>query len=209
MYPIPEGIPEEIVAPMFCGGVTMYSPLKRANVGPGSKVGIVGIGGLGHFGILFAKALGATVTAISHSPRKAADASALGASQFLSTATPGWNAPHLRTLDLIISTNFSTDMPLGEYLSLLKVGGTLVICGIPEGDLPRLSWADIAAANLAIRGSNVGSKKEVAEMLELVKEKGVQSWVEVVGMKDVEDVVKRLDRGECRYRYVLKADFEE
>ncbi|KAH0609280.1 uncharacterized protein H6S33_012766 [Morchella sextelata] len=209
VYPIPEGIPEEIVAPMFCGGVTMYSPLKRANVGPGSKVGIVGIGGLGHFGILFAKALGATVTAISHSPRKAADASALGASQFLSTATPGWNAPHLRTLDLIISTNFSTDMPLGEYLSLLKVGGTLVICGIPEGDLPRLSWADIAAANLAIRGSNVGSKKEVAEMLELVKEKGVQSWVEVVGMKDVEDVVKRLDRGECRYRYVLKADFEE
>lgn len=208
VYPLPADVPPEVVAPMLCGGVTMYSPLVRAGVGPGSKVGIVGIGGLGHFGVLFAVALGADVTAISHSPRKRADALKMGAATFIATQEPGWSAANARSLDIVISTNFSQDMPLGDYLGLLKVGGTLVVCGIPEGNLPPLAWADVGAANLSIRGSNVGSKQEILDMLRLVQEKKIRSWVEIVPMKEAAETVRKMDRGEARYRYVLKADIE-
>ncbi|KAF8424166.1 chaperonin 10-like protein [Tirmania nivea] len=210
VYPLPGNVPEEILAPMLCGGVTMFSPLKRANVGPGSKVGIVGIGGLGHFGIMFAKTMGAEVTAISHSTRKQDDALKLGASRFISTSSSDdWEVPYQRSLDLIISTNFSTDMPLTKYLSLLKIGGTLVYCGIPEGNLPNFSWASFGTSNLSIKGSNVGSKKEVLQMLELVAAAGGEkcwSWIEIEPMAKAGEVLERLDRGDVRYRFVLQAD---
>ncbi|KAF8449635.1 chaperonin 10-like protein, partial [Terfezia claveryi] len=211
VYPLPDNVPEEIIAPMLCGGVTMYSPLKRANVGPGSKVGIVGIGGLGHFGIMFAKAMGAEVTAISHSTRKRDDALKLGAGRFISTSSSdNWEVPHQRSLDLIISTNYSTDMPLTKYLSLLKIGGTLIYCGIPEGNLPSFSWGSFATSNLSIRGSNVGSKKEILQMLEMIAATGgekCRSWIEIVPMAKACEVLERLNRGDVRYRFVLKADF--
>ena len=160
---------------------------------------------------MFAKAMGAEVTAISHSTRKQHDALKLGASRFISTSSSDdWGVPHQRSLDLIISTNYSTDMPLTKYLSLLKIGGTLVYCGIPEGNLPSFSWASFAISNLSIRGSNVGSKKEVLEMLELVAGAGGEkcwSWIEVVPMAKAGEVLERLDRGDVRYRFVLKADF--
>ncbi|KAL7273948.1 hypothetical protein RUND412_003175 [Rhizina undulata] len=208
VYPIPESIPPEVAAPLLCGGLTMFSPLTRFPVTPNTSVGIIGIGGLGHYGLQFASTLGAKVAAISHSPSKRDDALALGATNFIATNTPNWNVPHARSIDLLISTNFSSDMPLKEYLSLLKIGGTLVMCGIPEGELPRLSWADLASANLAIRGSNVGSKKEVLEMLKLVKERGLRGWVQVKDMADVKEVVTDLEAGKGRYRWVLKADFD-
>lgn len=207
VYPIPAGIAPEIAAPMLCAGVTMFSPLKRSGLPKGARVGIVGLGGLGHFGVMFAREIfGYEVVVISHSARKRSDALAMGASEFWVTGD-GWTEK--RTLDLIISTNFSTDMPLREYLSLLKIGGTLVVCGIPEGKLPPIEWADIATGNLAIRGSNVGSKKEVEEMLRAVEEKGVRSWVQVLPMREVKTAVERMDKGEAAYRFVLKADFEE
>lgn len=112
-------------------------------------------------------------------------------------------------MDLVVSTNFSSDMPLGLYLSLLKVGGTLVLCGIPEGDLPAVGWAELAGGNLAVRGSNVGSKREVGEMLEVVRRGGVEGWVQVRGMGEVGEVLRELEGGAGRYRFVLKADFEE
>jgi alcohol dehydrogenase (NADP+) len=209
VYPIPAGIAPEIAAPMLCAGVTMFSPLKRSGLPKGARVGIVGLGGLGHFGVMFAREIfGYEVVVISHSARKRSDALAMGASEFWVTGD-GWTEKRTRTLDLIISTNFSTDMPLREYLSLLKIGGTLVVCGIPEGKLPPIEWADIATGNLAIRGSNVGSKKEVEEMLRAVEEKGVRSWVQVLPMREVKTAVERMDKGEAAYRFVLKADFEE
>lgn len=210
VYPIPAAIAPEIAAPMLCAGATMFSPLHRSGLTPGAKVGIVGLGGLGHFGVMFAKHLfGFDVTVISHSARKRQDALQMGASDFWVTSEPAWMAGRrIRTLDLIISTNFSTDFPIKEYLSLLKIGGELVVCGIPEGKLPPLEWADIATANLAIRGSNVGSKKEVLEMLRMVADKGVKSWVNVLPMSEAKSAVERMDRGEASYRFVLKADFE-
>ncbi|KAI5798465.1 chaperonin 10-like protein [Pyronema domesticum] len=209
VYPIPEGIAPEIAAPMLCAGVTMYSPLARSGLKPGAKVGIVGLGGLGHFGVLFAKQVfNFDVTVISHSARKKEDALKMGASDFWVTSEENWTEKRTRTLDMIISTNFSTDMPLKHYLSLLKIGGTLVVCGIPEGKLPALEWADIATSNLAIRGSNVGSKVEVEEMLKAVAEKDVKSWVNIMPMSDVKTAIQKMENGEASYRFVLKADFE-
>lgn len=133
---------------MMCGGVTLYSPLVRNGCGPGKKVGIVGLGGLGHFGVLFAKALGADkVVAISRKANKAEDALRMGADLYISTdEDKNWAKTHARSLDLVISTVSSPNMPLSGYLSLLRPHGTFVQVGAPEDSLPALnavSWKNI------------------------------------------------------------------
>ncbi|RPA87976.1 GroES-like protein [Ascobolus immersus RN42] len=207
-FPIPDSIPPELAAPMLCGGVTMYSALTRSSLPKDSKIGIIGLGGLGHFAVLF----GSTdydISVLSHSPSKEADSLKLGASRFISTdSNSDWPTQLARNFDLVICTNHSTSMPLQDYLKTLKIGGTLMICGIPEGTLPPLSWADLGASNLAIKGSNVGSKKEVISMLKLASEKNLKPWVEVLDMKHLGDAITRLEKGDCRYRFVMKADFE-
>ncbi|KAK4703187.1 hypothetical protein P7C70_g3028, partial [Phenoliferia sp. Uapishka_3] len=131
---IPDGLDPAFAAPLMCGGVTVYNPLKKYGAGTTAKnVGIVGIGGLGHFGLLFAKALGATVTAISHSESKKEDAMKMGATTFIAThGSEEAFAPYAKTLDLIVATTNDAKMPLLGYLSLLKTGGTLVLVGAPE-----------------------------------------------------------------------------
>lgn len=128
VFKIPDGVASEHAAPMLCAGITLYSPLKKYGCGPGKKVGIVGIGGLGHFGILFSKALGADqVVAISRTSSKRDDSLALGADKYIATAEDAdWAAQNGRTLDMIIMTTAVSDMPVDQYLSMLKVGGTLV-----------------------------------------------------------------------------------
>lgn len=185
----------------------MYSPLQRSKLPSGSRVGIIGLGGLGHYGVQFAKALGYVPTVLSHSKEKEADAKALGAETFIYTGAENWEVENARSLDLIICTNFVQDMPLKKYLKTLDIGGTFVLCGIPEGELPKLSWVDLAQANLAIRGSNVGSKGEIYEMLKIVKNGGVKSWVETGNMKNLATHVKWMEKGEVKYRFVLEADF--
>lgn len=131
VFKIPDAIPSEHAAPMLCGGSTLYAPLKKFGCGPGKKVGIVGIGGLGHFGLLFAKALGASkVVAVSRTSSKRDDAIAMGADEFVATEDdPSWHVKHARSLDLIILTASSPDMPIDGYLSMLRTGGTLVQLG--------------------------------------------------------------------------------
>lgn len=126
---------------MMCGGVTIYSPLVRNGCGPGKKVGIVGLGGLGHFGVMFAKALGADkVVAISRKASKRTDALKMGADLYISTdEDPNWFKTHARSLDLLISTVSSPNMPLRGYLSLLRTHGTFIQVGAPEDSLPALS----------------------------------------------------------------------
>lgn len=128
---IPDGLPSEFAAPMLCGGVTVYAPLKRNGCGPGKTVGIVGVGGLGHFGVLFAKALGADkVVGISRKASKRDDVLALGADAYIATDDDDkWHHKNRRTLDLIISTVSSEKMPLKEYLLLLKAGGSFIQVG--------------------------------------------------------------------------------
>lgn len=131
VFKIPDGLASEDAAPMLCAGITMYSPMRQYGCGPGAKVGIVGVGGLGHFGILFAKALEADeVVAISRSSSKKEDALALGADKYIATGEEdSWAANSSRSLDMIILTASSSKMPITQYMELLKTGGTLVMLG--------------------------------------------------------------------------------
>jgi alcohol dehydrogenase (NADP+) len=212
VFPIPDEIPSELAAPLFCAGVTLYSPLRRSGIGPGSAVGIVGLGGLGHYGVMLARAMGATkVLVLSHSPRKRKDATALGATDFIaaSEAQEGWELPHLRTLDVILCTaSFQDSMPIATYISLLKVGGTFYSLGMPEGNLPAVPPVALTYSNASLRGSNIGSRQEILEMLDLVAKKGVKSWVQLRKMKEGGQVLEDMENGKGRYRWVLEMDIE-
>ena len=212
VFPIPDGIPSELAAPLFCAGVTVFSPLSRSGVGPSSSVGIIGLGGLGHYAIMLARAMGAKrVVVLSHSLRKREDALALGATDFIasSVAGEGWEKEYLRSLDVILCTaSFQESMPLATYLSLLKVGGTFYSLGMPEGNLPAIPPVSLVYSNAALRGSNIGSRKEILEMLDLVDKRGVKSRVQLRKMKEGGQVLEEMEQGKGRYRWVLEADID-
>lgn len=207
VIPIPEGLPSEHAAPMLCGGITVYSPLKRNGCGPGMSVGVVGVGGLGHFAVLFAKALGADkVVGISRKADKKADALALGCDEYIATAEEqDWNKSHSRTLDLIISTVSSPKMPLTEYLGLLKTHGTFIQVGAPDGgELPAVNAFTLIGSGVKIGGSATGSPStEIPEMLKLAADKKIEPWVQLRSLKEANNVVVDMDEGKARYRYVL------
>src|ERR1700722_7729924 len=138
VFKIPDAIPSDIAAPMLCGGITAFSPLLQYKAGPGKKVGIIGIGGLGHFGILGANALGCDeVVAISRTSAKKEDALKMGATKFIATdEDPDWATKNASTLDLIVCTISSPKMPIQEYLGLLRLKGQFVQVGAPEDKIP-------------------------------------------------------------------------
>ncbi|KAF2199400.1 cinnamyl alcohol dehydrogenase [Delitschia confertaspora ATCC 74209] len=205
VFKIPDALESKHAAPMMCAGITLYSPLKRNGAGPGKRVGIVGIGGLGHFGLLFARALGCeSVVAISRSSKKKADAEALGADGFIATSEDeNWGQTHAKTLDLIISTVSEADMPLSSYLSLLRPHGTFVIVGAPEDKLPGFSAFSLIGKGVKICGSLIGAPAEIEEMLQLAADKKIVPWVEERPMSDANNAVVDMVAGKARYRYVL------
>lgn len=148
---------------MLCGGITVYAPLKKNGAGPGTRVGIVGIGGLGHFGLLYAKALGCdAITAISRTSGKKADAMKMGATEFIATDEDAeWATKQARTLDLIVSTVSSPKMPLGGYLQLLRTNGQFIQVGAPEDELPRIPAFALITKGARIGGSAIGSPAEI------------------------------------------------
>ena len=202
---IPDAISSEAAAPMLCGGITVYSPLKNNGAGPGKKVGIVGIGGLGHFGLLYAKALGVDeVVAISRSSVKKSDAKALGADKFIATnEDKGWASHNARSLDIIVSTVSSPDLPIAGYLQLLRTAGVLIQVGLPEDAIPGFSAAALIQKGVKIGGSCIGSPEEIRQMLNLSAKKGVKPWIETRPMKQVNQVVQDFVANKARYRYTL------
>ncbi|CRK18658.1 Methylthioribulose-1-phosphate dehydratase [Verticillium dahliae VDG1] len=203
---IPDGLSSESAAPMLCGGITVFAPLRNNGCGPGKTVGIVGVGGLGHYGILFAKALGADkVVGISRKASKKADVLSLGADAYIATDDDkDWAKENGRTLDLIISTVSSPKMPLTEYLGLLKVGGTLIQVGAPDGgELPPINAFTLLASQYKIGGSGIGSPSDIAEMLQLAADKKIESWVETRPLKEANQAILDMDAGKARFRYVL------
>jgi D-arabinose 1-dehydrogenase-like Zn-dependent alcohol dehydrogenase len=182
--------------------------LKHNGAGPGKKVGIVGVGGLGHFGIMFAKALGCDkVVAISRRRNKEADARKMGADGFIATAEDEkWARNNARSLDLIISTVSSPDMPLGDYMRLLRAHGQFIQVGAPEDKLPGISAHSLIAKGCKIGGSSIGSPKEIAEMLQFAADKKIKPWVELRSMKQANPSVVDMEDGKARYRYVLVND---
>lgn len=190
-------------APMLCAGITVYSPLKRFGAGPGKKVGIVGIGGLGHYGVLFAKALGAETWAISRSRAKEADALKMGADGFIATQEKDWNVPHERSFDLIINTANSFDgFELGKYLSLLDIHGRWNSVGLPGGDGISVRNQDFIDNGCFIGSSHLGSRREMLEMFDLASKKGITSWVEEIPIsrEGLQEAMAKLQKSSVRYR---------
>jgi alcohol dehydrogenase (NADP+) len=203
VFKIPEGIASADAAPMLCGGVTAYTPLVENGVRPETKVGIAGLGGLGHFGLLWAKALGCeTIVAISRSRSKETDARKLGATCLVATGEEKWFKKHARSLDLIVSTVGDNDLPLSGYLGLLKTGGTLVQVGVPEGKIT-LNLAALIGKGTKIAGSSIGSPQQIEEMLQLAARKNVKPWIQEIPMKDANRAIVEFEEGKPRYRFVL------
>lgn len=202
---IPAALKSEEAAPMMCGGITVFSPLKNNGAGPGKKVGIIGIGGLGHFGILFAKALGCDkVVAISRRRNKVDDAKAMGADDYIATSEDEkWARKHARSLDLIISTVSSPDMPLESYLRLLRTGGQFIQVGAPEDKLPQIAAFGLIGKGCKVGGSQIGSPKDIEDMLNFAADKRVKPWVQTRSMKEANKSVVDMEDGQARYRYVL------
>ncbi|WFD45718.1 alcohol dehydrogenase (NADP(+)) [Malassezia furfur] len=207
VFPIPEGLKSEHAAPMLCAGLTVYSPLLRNKVGPGSRVGVVGIGGLGHFAVMFAKAMGAEVVAISHSANKKDDALKMGASEFVSTKEdPEWSKKYLnKPFDVIINTASSAAVDLPGMVAALKTEGRCICVGMPEDEI-KLHVQDLAMRGAFLGSSHIGNKKEALSMLQLAAEKKIEPWIELVDMKECSKAVERVSKGDIRYRFVLKQD---
>ncbi|KAL3480874.1 chaperonin 10-like protein [Aspergillus californicus] len=205
---IPDAVSSAAAAPMLCGGVTVYSPLKHYGCGPGKAIGIIGVGGLGHFGVLFAKALGADkVVAISRKSNKRADALKMGAESYIATDEDGdWLAKNRRSLDLIICTVSSSKMPISDYVSLLKRDGTFVQVGNPEDGSLTIPAPVLIMNRVKLGGSMIGSPDVIREMLELAAEKKVQPWIEERTMQEANAAIVDMDKGIARYRYVLVND---
>ena len=192
----------------MCAGITVYSPLKRFGAESGRKVGVIGIGGLGHYAVMFAKALGAEVWAISRSRAKEADARQMGADGFLATNEQGWNEPHKMTFHLIINTANSFDgFQLREYLGLLDVHGRFNSVGAPGGDGVLVRPWDFIWNGSFMGTTNMGSRREMLEMLELAATNGIRSWVETIPIsKDgIKQAIEKLEKSSVRYRSCLTA----
>ncbi|XXG97664.1 hypothetical protein Hte_003971 [Hypoxylon texense] len=203
---IPDGLDSAAAAPMLCGGITVYSPLKQNGCGPGKTIGIVGVGGLGHFGILFAKALGASrVIGISRKSDKRDDALKLGADEYIATGEDkDWETKHARSIDLIICTVSSDKMPLGGYLRLLKTKGTFIQVGAPDGgNLPPVNAFTLIGNGIKVGGSAIGSPREINEMLQLAADKKIKTWVQERPLKDANKAIVDMEDGKARFRYVL------
>ncbi|KAJ5457531.1 Polyketide synthaseenoylreductase [Penicillium sp. IBT 31633x] len=207
VFRIPDSLPSAEAAPLLCGGVTVFAPMRKYGVGRGKTVGIVGIGGLGHLGILFARALGADrVVAISRSSGKKGDAiGGLGADGFIATGEEkGWAKKYSRTLDFILCTVSAHDMPFAQYLRLLKRDGVFVQVGAPEEALPPLMAWSLIQKSVKVTGSNIGSPDDIRAMLALAAEKRVLPWIQKRDMADVNQALVDMHEGKARYRYVLQ-----
>lgn len=205
-FKIPDAIPTAQAAPMLCAGLTTFSPLKRNNIGPGSKVGVIGLGGLGHFGVLWAAALGAEVYVLSRSSQKRQDALALGATDLIDTTIVNWNGPYKFQFDMLLCTANSTEgFDIDSYLSTLKVHGKFWNVGLPENPLPQLTGFSFVANGAFIGGSHLGSREDCLEMLQLAAEKGIKSWVEEIQISEegCKQVLERLKKRDVKYRFTL------
>ena len=198
---VPDSLDPAGVAPLLCAGITTYSPLRHWRVGPGQRVGIVGIGGLGHVAIKLARAMGAEVVVFTTSPAKTADALALGAAQVVVSSDPAQMAAQRGQLDFVLDT-VSAAHDLNAYLALLKIDGTLCLVGLPEEALP-VSPFSLILGRKALVGSVIGGMDETQEMLDFCAEHAIVADIELIGIQDVNAAFARLHRNDVKYRFVI------
>jgi uncharacterized zinc-type alcohol dehydrogenase-like protein len=189
------------VAPLLCAGITTYSPLRHWKVGPNSKIGILGLGGLGHMGVKFGKAFGAHVTVISTSKSKEADAKRLGADEFLLSTDGDAVQKAAERFDLILDT-VSAEHDLNSVLSMIKLDGTLVLVGVPP-QAPAVHPFSLIPRRRSIAGSMIGGIRETQEMLDFCAEKGIVSDIELIPMNEINNAYARMINNDVRYRFVI------
>ena len=200
---IPDGISLEAAAPLLCAGITMYSPLRNWNAGPGKRVAIIGMGGLGHMGVKIAAALGAEVTVLSQSLKKQEDALRLGAQHYYATSNPATFETLRSHFDLIINT-VSADIDVDEYLSLLALDGTMVLVGLPSKPLTQRAWSLISGRR-SLAGSKMGGIRQTQEMLNFCAARGLGADVAVIPASKINDAYGRVIASDVRYRFVIDA----
>ena len=188
-------------APLLCAGITTYSPLRHWKVGPGQKVGIVGLGGLGHMGVKFAHAFGARVVLFTTSPGKTADALRLGADEVVVSKNAGEMKKHSGSFDFILDA-VSADHDINAYISLLKVDGTLTLVGAPEAPLP-VAVFNLLLGRRSFAGSGIGGIAETQEMLDFCAEHNIVSDIEMIGIEQINSAYDRLLKGDVKYRFVI------
>ncbi|MBK5566695.1 NAD(P)-dependent alcohol dehydrogenase [Ensifer sp. SSB1] len=198
---IPENLPLVAAAPLLCAGITLYSPLRHWKAGPGKKVAIVGMGGLGHMGVKLAHAMGADVTVLSQTLSKKEDGLKLGADHYYATNDPETFKALAGTFDLIICT-VAAEIDWNAYVSLLKVDGDFVLVGIPENAVPVHAFA-LVPARRSISGSMIGSIKETQEMLDFCGEHNILSEIETIRIQEINEAYERVVRSDVRYRFVI------
>ncbi|MFJ5776054.1 NAD(P)-dependent alcohol dehydrogenase [Streptomyces sp. NPDC093094] len=198
---IPDGLKLDEAAPLLCAGITLYSPLRHWGAGPGKKVAILGMGGLGHMGVKIAHALGAEVTVLSQSLRKKEDGLKLGADHYFATGDPKTFEELAGTFDLIVST-VSAPLDLGAYLALLKTDGALVNVGAPEEPIS-LNLFSVIGNRKTLAGSMIGGIAETQEMLDFCAEHGFGAEIELIRAEEINEAYERVLDSDVRYRFVI------
>jgi uncharacterized zinc-type alcohol dehydrogenase-like protein len=197
---VPDALSSDAAAPLLCAGITSYSPLRQWNVGPGSKVAVAGLGGLGHMGVKLAAAMGADVTVLSRSEDKRTDATALGAHAFLNTTDREAMRAAAGTFDMVLNT-IPVRHDVAPYLQLLKVDGVQVIVGMID-KMPELHTGILLGRKI-LTGSGIGGLAETQEMLDFCAEKGIVPEIETIAMDGVNEAYDRMEASDVKYRFVI------
>ncbi|MFI2616067.1 NAD(P)-dependent alcohol dehydrogenase [Streptomyces sp. NPDC018584] len=200
---IPDGLALDVAAPLLCAGITTYSPLKRWNAGPGKKIAVVGLGGLGHMAVKIAHAMGAEVTVLSQSLRKKADGERLGADHYYATSDDATFEQLAGSFDIILST-VSAPLPLDKYLGLLRTEGAFVNVGAPEEPVS-LNLFSLIRGGKTLAGSMIGGIRETQEMLDFCAEHQLGSEIELIRADQINEAYERVLASDVRYRFVIDA----
>jgi len=198
---VPASLSQEGVAPLLCAGITTYSPLRQCGVGKGHRLGVVGLGGLGHMAVKFGRAFGAEVTVLSHSNRKQRDANRLGATDFINTTQEGALTRLAEQFDFLLDT-VSAPHDFNVYLNLLKRDGTMILVGAPSEPIGLSAFALILRRRRLV-GSLIGGIRETQEMLECCAKHDITSDVEVIPIQQVNEAYERVVSGDVRFRFVI------
>jgi alcohol dehydrogenase (NADP+) len=199
---VPEKLDLAATAPLLCAGITLYSPLKHWGAGPGKKVGIVGLGGLGHMGVKLAHAFGCHTVLFTTSPSKVEDGKRLGADEVVISKNADQMKRHERSVDLIVNT-VAVSHNLDAFIGLLKRDGAMVLVGAPEHPHPSPSIFSLLMARRSLAGSGIGGIPETQEMLNYCAAKGIVSDIELIPIQKINEAYERLVKGDVRYRFVI------
>ncbi|WP_144155460.1 NAD(P)-dependent alcohol dehydrogenase [Paraburkholderia sp. BCC1885] len=202
---VPENLDPAGTAPLLCAGITLYSPLRTWGAGPGKKVGIVGLGGLGHMGVKLARAMGAHVVLFTTSQSKVEDAKRLGAHEVVISKNPEEMEAHANSFDLIVNT-VAAQHDLNPFLNLLRRDGTMALVGAPEHDHPSPQVFNLIMKRRRLAGSLIGGIAETQEMLDFCGEYGITSDIEIIPMQQINDAYERMLKSDVKYRFVIDLD---